>query len=110
MAGFAVWPVSFIWKAHELEYCPLSDQGILANATVGDNGWLCGLKGEAMCQKPPDYWPGLLQQAVHVLGALDTVLNIREFVYGTEWEWCATNYLDLGFTVSSDASNSTQLS
>jgi hypothetical protein len=45
VAGLAMWPVSFVRNAHELEYCPLDDQGILANATVGDDGWLCGSKG-----------------------------------------------------------------
>ncbi len=100
MAGFAVWPVSFVRKVHELEYCPLGDQGILANATVGDDGWLCGSKGEAMCRKPPDYWPGLLQRAVRVLGAPDTALDMREFVW---------NGSGVQLTISTWASQSHQM-
>ena len=56
--------------------------------------WVEGEAGEAMCRKPPNYRPGLLQRAVHVLGTPETALDMREFVYGTEWEWCATNYLE----------------
>ena len=88
-----VWPDSFIRKVHGLEYCPLDDQGILANGTLRDDGWLCGLTGEAMCWIPPEHRPGLLQRTVGVLGAPETALDMRKFVHGTDWERCATNYL-----------------
>ena len=89
----AVWPDSFVRMVHGLEYCPLDDQGILANATLRRDGWLYGSTGEALCWIPPDHRPGLLQRAVGVLGAPETALDVRKFVHGTDWERCATHYL-----------------
>ena len=93
MGQRVVWPDSFIRKVRGLEYCPLDDQGILANATLRRDGWLCGSTGEALCWIPLEHRPGLLQRAVGVLGAPETALDVRKFVHGADWERCATHYL-----------------
>jgi WD40 repeat protein len=87
-----VWPDSFIREVHGLEYCPIDDQGILANATLRGDGWLCGSTGEAICWIPPDHRSGLLQRTVGVLGAPETALDMRNFVHGTDWDRCAANF------------------
>ena len=84
-----VWPVSFMRKVHGKEYCPIDDQGILANARLHSDGWIRGLMGEVMCWIPPGHRQGLLQRTVSVLGALETALDLRDFSHGTKWEQCA---------------------
>ena len=49
MAQPAVWPDNFMRRMHGREYCPIDDQGILVNATLRNDGWLCGPMGQAMC-------------------------------------------------------------
>ena len=85
-----MWPDSFIRKVHGREYCPVDDQGILANATLESEGWLRGPMGEAMCWIPLEHRQGLLlPQSVGVLGARETALDLRNAAHGTNWERCA---------------------
>ena len=85
-----VWPDSFIRKVQGREYCPVDDQGILANATFGSDGWLRGPMGEAMCWIPLEHRQGLLlPRSVGVLGARETALDLRNAAHGTNWEQCA---------------------
>ncbi len=84
-----VWPDSFIRKMHGREYCPIDDQGILADATLRFDGWLCGPMDRLMCWIPPAHQKGLLQGPIRVLGARETALDMRNFVHGTNWEQCA---------------------
>ncbi len=91
MAQPAVWPDSFMRKMHGQEYCPIDDQGVLADATLRRDGWLCGPMGQAMCWIPPAYRQGLLQRTVRVVGARETALDLRDFAHGTKWEQCTAN-------------------
>lgn len=85
-----MWPDSFIRKVHGREYCPVDDQGILANATLESEGWLRGPMREAMCWIPLEHRQGLLlPQSVGVLGARETALDLRNAAHGTNWEQCA---------------------
>jgi WD40 repeat protein len=89
MAQPAVWPDSFMRKVHGREYCPIDDQGILANASLGSDGWMRGPMKEAMCWIPPAHRQGLLQRTVGVLGTRETALDLRDVAHGTKWEQCA---------------------
>lgn len=97
------WPDSFTREMCGQVYCPIDDQGILANPTFKPTlrgGWMYGPSGpmgqakgekeEAMCWIPPAYQRGLLQQSVCVLGARETALDMRNFTHGTNWEQCAS--------------------
>ena len=91
MAQPPVWPDSFMRKLHGREYCPIDDQGILVDATLRSDGWLCGPMGQIMCWIPREYRQGLLQRAVNIVGAQETALDLRSFVHGTKWEKCIAN-------------------
>ena len=86
-----VWPDSLMRRMHGREYCPVDDQGILVDATLRSDGWLCGPMGQIMCWIPPAHRKGLLQRAVSVIGARETALDLRNFAHGTEWEQCASS-------------------
>jgi len=89
MAQPAVWPDNFVRRMHGQKYCPIDDQGILADATLRGDGWLCGPMGQIMCWISPAHRQGLLQRAVSVVGARETALDLRNFAHGTKWEQCA---------------------
>jgi WD40 repeat protein len=91
MAQPAVWPDSFMRKMHGRKYCPIDDQGILVDATLRSDGWLCGPMGQIMCWISPAHRQGLLQRAVSVVGARETALDLRNFAHGTRWEQCAAS-------------------
>lgn len=88
MAQPAVWPDNFVRRMHGRKYCPIDDQGILADATLRNDGWLCGPMGQIMCWISPAHRQGLLQRAVSVVGARETALDLRNFAHGTKWEQC----------------------
>ncbi len=91
MAQPASWPDSFMRNTHGQEYCPIDDQGILANATLRSDGWLCGPMDQTICWIPLAHRQGLLQQSVRVVGAPETALDLRDSAHGTKWEQCAAN-------------------
>ncbi len=91
MAQPVSWPDSFMRKMHGQEYCPIDDQGILADATLRSDGWLCGPMGQTMCWIPPAHRQGLLQRTVSVVGARETALDLRNSAHGTIWGQCAAN-------------------
>ncbi len=74
------------------EYCPIEDQGFLADATLRGDGWLRGHMGQPICWIPPAHRrQGLLQRAVSVVGARETTLDLRDFAHGAKWEQCKAN-------------------
>ena len=86
-----VWPDSFMRRMRGREYCPIDNQGILTDAILRSDGWLCGPMGQTMCWIPPAHRQGLLQRAVSVVGARETALDLRNFAHGTKWEQCAAS-------------------
>ncbi|KAI0296962.1 WD40-repeat-containing domain protein [Multifurca ochricompacta] len=89
MARRAVWPDSFMRKVRGLEFCLIDDQGVLADFTLPDDGWLRGSTNEAMCWIPSVYRAGLwTPRTVGILGASETILDLRSVVHGTKWEQC----------------------
>ena len=86
-----VWPDSFMRKTHGREYCPIDDRGILLDATLRRDGWLCGPMGQAMCWIPPEHRQGLLQRQSSIIGAWETALDMRNIAHGTKWEECKTS-------------------
>jgi WD40 repeat protein len=88
MAQPTVWPDGFIQKMHGREFCPIDDQGILADATLHNDGWLHGPMDQFLCWIPPAHQQGLLLRSVRILGARETALDMRNFVHGTNWEQC----------------------
>jgi WD40 repeat protein len=88
--GAAVsWPDNFMRRARGLEFCLVDEQGLLADFTLPDDGWLRGSTNEAMCWIPSVYRAGLwTPRTVGILGALETILDLRSFVHGTKWEQC----------------------
>ena len=87
----AVWPDNFMRKIHGQEYCPIDDQGILENGGIDSDGWVCGPMGQLMFRIPPEHRQGLMQWEVGVVGAWETVFDMRNYVHGTKWEECAVN-------------------
>jgi WD40 repeat protein len=89
-AGAAVsWPDSFVRRARGLEFCVVDEQGFLADFTLPDDGWLRGSTNDPMCWIPSVYRAGLwTPRTVGILGALETILDLRSFVHGTRWEQC----------------------
>ena len=84
-----VWPDDFIRKARGLEFCPVDEQGFLADPKSPDDGWLRASTNEPMYWIHPDYRAGLwTPRTVGVLGALETIVDLRNFVHGTDWEQC----------------------
>ena len=89
MARRAVWPDNFIRKARGLEFCLVDEQGFLADFNPPDDGWLRGSMNEPMCWIPSVYRAGLwTPRTVGILGALETIIDMRSFVHGTDWEQC----------------------
>ncbi|KAI0263244.1 WD40-repeat-containing domain protein [Gloeopeniophorella convolvens] len=89
IARRALWPQDFIERVGKLEFCSVDEQGELADFATLDDGWIRGSNGELMCWVPTTYRPGLrTPRTVGVLGAIETMLNFRNFVYGTSWEKC----------------------
>jgi WD40 repeat protein len=87
--GGGVWPDNFIRSARGLEFCAVDEQGLLGNFTLHDDGWLYGSTNEPMCWIPSDCRMGLwTPQTVGVLGASETILDLRNFVHGDNWEQC----------------------
>jgi WD40 repeat protein len=87
--GGGVWPDNFIRRARGLEFCLVDEQGFLADFTLPDDGWLRGSTNEPMCWIPSVYRAGLwTPRTVGILGALETILDLRNFVHGTKWEQC----------------------
>ena len=88
--GAAVsWPDNFMRRARGLEFCLVDEQGLLADFTLPDDGWLRGSTNEVMCWIPSVYRAGLwTPRTVGILGALETILDLRSFVHGTKWEQC----------------------
>ncbi|KAH9967795.1 hypothetical protein BJV74DRAFT_868775 [Russula compacta] len=96
MARRAVWPDSFIREVRGQKFCLVDKQGALAEFNLSDDGWLRGSKEEPMCWIPSAYRAGLwTPRTVGILGTLRTVLDLRGFVHGTEWDQC-------GVSVSTD--------
>lgn len=88
LAQPAVWPDSFMRKMNGREYCPIDDQGILGDATLRSDGWLCGPMGQIMCWISPAHRQGLLLREVRVVGARETALDLKKLAHGTKWEQC----------------------
>ena len=89
MASRVVWPDDFIRKARGLEFCPVDEQGFLADPNPPYDGWLRGPAYERMYWIPSDYRAGLwTPRTVGILGALETIVDLRSFVHGTDWEQC----------------------
>jgi hypothetical protein len=84
-----VWPDDFIRRARGLEFCLVDEQGFLGDFTLPDDGWLRGSTNEPMCWIPSVYRAGLwTPRTVGILGALETILDLRSFVHGAKWEQC----------------------
>ena len=89
MEGRAVWPDDFVRRVRGLEFCLVDKQGFLANFASSSDGWLQGLTDEPMFWVPPFYRAGLwTPRTVGILGASETMVDVRDFVHGTEWERC----------------------
>jgi len=89
MAQRAVWPNDFIRKARGLEFCLVDEQGFLTDPDPPDDGWLRGSNDEPMYWIPSVNRAGLwTARTVGVLGALETKIDLRSFVHGTDWEQC----------------------
>ncbi|KAH8993139.1 hypothetical protein EDB92DRAFT_1855060 [Lactarius akahatsu] len=89
MARRAAWPDSFMRKARGTEFCLVDEQGILADFTLSDDGWLRGSTNEIMCWIPSIYRAGLwTPRTVGILGALETMLDMKNYVHGAKWEQC----------------------
>ncbi|KAI9507955.1 WD40-repeat-containing domain protein, partial [Russula earlei] len=89
MAGRAVWPDDFIRKVHTFESCLVDEGGVLANFTLRSDGWLHGWTDVPICWIPSIYRAGLwTPQTVGILGASETILDLRSLVHGTQWEQC----------------------
>jgi len=89
MARRALWPDNFIRKARGLEFCLVDEQGFLADFNLSNDGWLGGSTNKRMCWIPPVYRAGLwTPRTVGILGALETIIDFRSFVHGTDWEQC----------------------
>ncbi|KAI9435551.1 WD40-repeat-containing domain protein [Lactarius indigo] len=89
MARRAAWPDSFMRKARGTEFCLVDEQGILADFSLSDDGWLRGSTNEIMCWIPSIYRAGLwTPRTVGILGALETMLDMKNYVHGTKWEQC----------------------
>ena len=94
MARRAVWPDNFVRKARGVEFCLVDEQGFLANFTQPYDGWLRGSTNEPMCWIPSDYRAGLwTPRTVGILGALETIVDLRSFVHGENWEQCSAMVL-----------------
>jgi WD40 repeat protein len=92
MARRAVWPDSFVRKARGQEFCPVDEQGFLADFTQPDDGWLRGSTNVPMCWIPSVYRAGLwTPRTVGILGASETIVDFRRFVHGTNWEQCSAH-------------------
>jgi len=89
MARRAVWPDNFIRRARGLEFCLVDEQGVLADFSLQSDGWLYGRTDEPICWIPSSYRAGLwTPRTVGILGALETILDLRNLVHGTKWEQC----------------------
>ena len=89
MARRAAWPDNFMRKARGTEFCLIDEQGILADFSLSDDGWVCGSTNEIMCWIPSAYRAGLwTPRTVGILGALETMLDMKNYVHGTKWEQC----------------------
>jgi WD40 repeat protein len=91
MTHRAMWPDDFIRKTHGLEYCLVDKQGLLANfaSPRTDDGWIRGSTNERMFWVPSLYRVGLwTPRTMGILGAPETIVNLRNFVHGTEWKQC----------------------
>lgn len=85
----AAWPDSFMRKARGKEFCLVDEQGILADFSLSDDGWLRGSTNEIMCWIPSIYRAGLwTPRTAGILGALETMLDMKNYVHGTKWEQC----------------------
>ena len=86
------WPESFMRRTRGLEFCLVDEQGFLADyasTLMADDGWLRASTNEPMCWIPSVYRAGLwTPRTVGILGALETILDVRSFVHGTKWEQC----------------------
>jgi WD40 repeat protein len=89
MAWREVWPDEFIRKARGLEFCPVDEQGFLADPNLSADGWLRASTNEPMYWISPGYRACLwTPRTVEILGALETMVDLRSFVHGTDWEQC----------------------
>ena len=89
MASRIVWPDDFIRKARGREYCLVDEQGFLADPNPPDDGWLRGSTNEPMYWIPLGYRAGLwTPRTVGILGVQMTIVDLRNFVHGTDWEQC----------------------
>src|SRR6266404_7938001 len=89
MARHAAWPNSFMRKARGMEFCLVDEQGILADFSLSDSGWMRGSKDEIMCWVPSIYRRGLwTPQTVGILGAIEVMLDMKSYVHGDKWEQC----------------------
>ena len=89
MARRDAWPDDFIRKARGLEFCLVDEQGFLADFTPPVDGWVRGSTNEPMYWIPSGYRAGLwTPETVGILGALETMIDLRSFIHGTHWEEC----------------------
>jgi WD40 repeat protein len=89
MARRSVWPDNFMRKVCGLDLCLVDEQGFLADFIAPYDGWLRGPAYEAMYWIPSVYRAGMwTPRTVGILGALDTMVDLRSFVHGTNWEQC----------------------
>jgi WD40 repeat protein len=89
MARRDVWPDSFIRKERGLEFCLVDEEGFLADFSPPDDGWVRGSTNEPMYWIPSFYRAGLwTPRTVEILGALETIIDLRSFVHGTNWKDC----------------------
>lgn len=89
MARRAAWPDNFMRKARGTEFCLIDEQGILADFSLSDDGWVRGSTNEIMCWIPSIYRAGLwTPRTAGILGALETMLDMKNYVHGAKWEQC----------------------
>jgi len=89
MARRVVWPENFIGRARGLEFCLVDEQGVLADFSLQSDGWLIGRTNKPICWIPSSYRAGLwTPRTVGILGALETILDLRKLVHGAQWEQC----------------------
>ena len=64
----------------------------IINSRLDEDGWVTMPGGELLFWVPPDNRLGLLRPGtLKVLGAAETRLDMKNFVYGANWTRCHRN-------------------
>ncbi|KAI0049018.1 WD40 repeat-like protein [Auriscalpium vulgare] len=83
------WPESFTRHKGGVEFCAVDEEGIFCDNSTLEDGWVRGAKSEALFWIPPTYRKGLwMPQTLGVMGAAETVVDLRRYKHGTAWTYC----------------------